>query len=91
MKKSLSAVVQGRVQGVGFRYFVLNRAKSMGVKGWVRNLPDGTVETLGTGEGEVLERFMQELKRGPIGSRVEKVEFQWLEDPLDFQDFEIKG
>ncbi len=91
MKKAVLAIVRGRVQGVGFRYFVLNRAKLLGISGWTRNLTDGTVETMGVGEPAALERFMQELRAGPVGSQVRSVDFQWVDGSFEFLDFEIRG
>ena len=67
------AVVQGRVQGVGFRYFAARAARELGVAGWVRNLPDGSVETLVEGDAEAVEGYLDRLRRGPLGSRVDGV------------------
>lgn len=65
MKKRIQAVVQGRVQGVGFRYFTRDRAASYGLSGWVRNLQDGGVEFEAQGEAEDLDAFTAEIKEGP--------------------------
>jgi acylphosphatase len=67
-------VVHGRVQGVGFRYFVVDAASSLQVRGWVRNLPQGTVEVLAEGPAESVERLQRVLERGPSSARVERVE-----------------
>jgi acylphosphatase len=67
-------VVSGRVQGVGFRYFVLEAAESEGLSGWVKNLPDGRVEVLAEGEREAVERFAGHVHRGPPHARVADVE-----------------
>jgi acylphosphatase len=67
-------LVQGRVQGVGYRYFALREAESLGVYGFVRNLPDGSVEVVGEGPEETLARFEEKLKEGPAFSRVAGVE-----------------
>ena len=67
-------VVSGRVQGVGFRYFVLDAAESEGLSGWVKNLPDGSVEVLAEGEREAVERFEGRIHRGPPNARVAGVE-----------------
>lgn len=91
MKKALWVIARGRVQGVGFRYFLLKQAQLLGIQGWTKNLADGTVETMATGAPAALERFLQVLREGPIGSRVESVEVQWPEGPFEFQDFEIRG
>lgn len=67
-------VVRGRVQGVGFRWFVLREAERLGLGGFARNLRDGTVEVVSQGPDEALERFEQTLRRGPTGARVDAVE-----------------
>ena len=67
-------LVQGRVQGVGYRYFALREAEGLGVSGFVRNLPDGTVEVVGEAPEETLARFEEKLKAGPAFSRVSTVE-----------------
>ena len=68
------AVVRGRVQGVGFRFFAERAARELGVRGWVRNRSDGTVETLAEGEAEAVDRYLDRLRKGPLGSRVDAVE-----------------
>lgn len=65
--------VSGRVQGVGFRYFVQSTAGRLGLSGWVRNLPDGSVEGVAAGDPETLQRFAQALRKGPAMSRVDSV------------------
>lgn len=65
--------VTGVVQGVGFRWFVRERARRLGLAGWVRNLPDGSVEVSASGDAGQLELLRGELVRGPNGARVEAV------------------
>jgi acylphosphatase len=65
--------ITGVVQGVGFRWFVRERARRLGLAGWVRNLADGTVEVLATGDAEKLELLRGELRRGPAGAAVQDV------------------
>ena len=62
------------MQGVGYRYFALREAEALGLSGFARNLPDGTVEVLGEGPEETLARFEEKLRAGPAFSRVEGVE-----------------
>ena len=82
------AVVSGRVQGVGFRFFAERAAKKAGVHGWVRNLDDGRVETVVEGSDDAVERYLEELRRGPHGSRVTDVAVE--DGPSDnFDSFEI--
>lgn len=72
--------VTGVVQGVGFRWFVRERARRLGLTGWVRNLSDGTVEVAASGDGNQLALFRAELERGPRGAAVESLEE--LTEPL---------
>jgi acylphosphatase len=67
-------IVSGRVQGVGFRWFVETTASREGVHGWVRNLPDGRVEASAEGDAEAIERFERALRHGPPAARVDDVE-----------------
>ena len=82
--------VEGRVQGVGFRFFVERVALQCGVKGYVRNLSDGRVEVCAIGEEQTLARLREQLETGPRGSRVERVE----EHPASLRqckNFSIEG
>lgn len=72
-QKAIAATVTGRVQGVGYRYSVLNVAGRLGLTGWVRNAPDGSVETWAQGRAPVLEEFVAFLKQGPRSAHVETV------------------
>ena len=83
-------VVRGRVQGVGFRWFVLRVARTEGLAGWVRNLPDGSVELVATGEAGALARLRGALRQGPPASRVEAVEELELPDATTGDGFEIR-
>jgi len=84
------AVLSGRVQGVGFRFFAERAAREAGVAGWVRNRPDGTVETLAQGDPASVARYFERLRTGPAGSRVMSL----LEEEAALQSydsFEITG
>ena len=84
-------LVEGDVQGVGFRYFTLRQALKLGIRGWVRNLPDGRVEALGAGAAEDLARFEAALRRGPDLARVATVEVHETEDQAGmFKSFIIR-
>src|SRR5262245_48449510 len=83
------AIVRGRVQGVGFRYFARQRAATTGVSGFVRNLPDGSVEVKAEGLPAALEKFEAELRRGPSFSEVADVAITSVE-PRGFSSFEIR-
>ena len=71
--KRLHIIVEGKVQGVGFRQFTVKQAAELGITGWVRNLPDGRVEALAEGIPGALAAFLRLLERGPRLARVEKV------------------
>jgi len=82
------AIVSGRVQGIGFRFFAERAAKKAGVFGWVRNLPDGRVETVVEGSDDAVARYLGEIRRGPLGSRVTEVAVE-DQQPEKLQSFEI--
>src|SRR5262250_2009619 len=67
-------MVRGRVQGVGFRWFVEHEAHMLGVAGWVRNNADGSVEVMAQGSREQLARLRTKLRQGPRAARVDDVE-----------------
>ncbi|HZV48176.1 MAG TPA: acylphosphatase [Candidatus Dormibacteraeota bacterium] len=87
----LHAVVRGFVQGVGFRYFVLDRARAAGLRGWVRNRPDGSVECLAEGPRPVLEALIEDLRTGPRPARVTGVELDWQAARGDLPAFDVTG
>ena len=66
-------LIQGRVQGVGFRWFVQREASELELRGWVRNTEDGEVEVLAAGEAGNLDELRDSLRRGPRGSRVDRI------------------
>ena len=74
-------IVQGRVQGVGFRYFVMREAQALGLAGWVRNLPDGRLEVLAAGDAGVVDALEGRLWHGPPHARVAEVEAKDAEPP----------
>ncbi|HNX74807.1 MAG TPA: acylphosphatase [Candidatus Rifleibacterium sp.] len=67
-------VIRGRVQGVGFRRYVFKQAQVMGISGWVRNNPDGSVETEAAGAGTTVQHFITAMHNGPFFARVDEVE-----------------
>jgi acylphosphatase len=74
----LDAVVHGRVQGVGFRYFVLRIANGLPISGWVANERDGSVRCVAEGARPELDRLLSALREGPPGADVRNVTEQWL-------------
>ena len=87
----LHLVIRGRVQGVGFRWFVVRRAEGLGLGGWVRNREDGAVEVEADGPRAALERLLAMLRRGPEGARVTEVEEAWSERDAPARGFRIRG
>jgi len=74
MRLARSYIVSGRVQGVGFRFFVNRAAAVEGLHGWVRNLADGRVEIRAEGEFDALERFERHVRQGPPAARVDEID-----------------
>lgn len=84
-------LVRGRVQGVGFRYFVLRRAQAAGLAGWARNLPDGSVEVVARGTDDELASLESALREGPPRSVVTDVERQEvLDEPNLPKSFDVR-
>lgn len=88
--KAVRAILSGQVQGVGFRAFAVRTARETGVRGWIRNLPDGTVETCVEGPPADVTRYLEALRKGPVSGTVTKVTEENL-PPQGFQVFEITG
>ena len=80
-------LVSGRVQGVGFRWFAIERASLEGISGWVRNLPAGDVEVVAEGDAEAMDRFERALRQGPGRARVDDVETDVLAPTGRFATF----
>ncbi|MDA0205141.1 MAG: acylphosphatase [Acidobacteria bacterium] len=89
-RKAKRFIVAGRVQGVGFRYFVRRQAQELGLAGLVRNLPDGRVEAFVEGPSAQLEQLEQLLREGPAVARVTGVDSSEAAPSLA-TDFEIRG
>ena len=89
MKVARRFVISGHVQGVGFRWFTQDTARLEGVTGWVRNLPDGSVEALIEGDSEAVTRVERAIRSGPRGARIEKVDVD-DEEPGGYRSFTIE-
>lgn len=87
--KAAHVFITGFVQGVGYRQFVKKIASNLGLKGWVKNLPDQRVEALLIGSKENIEQAIAECKKGPFLSEVENVEVDWRPSLEDLDTFEI--
>jgi acylphosphatase len=82
--------IVGRVQGVFFRATTCDEARSLGLSGWVRNLPDGSVEAVAEGEAEAVERFVEFCRHGPPSARVDHLERVEEEPRLESGRFEVR-
>ncbi|KUH31365.1 acylphosphatase [Thermococcus celericrescens] len=82
--------IHGRVQGVGFRWGMQREARKLGVSGWVRNLPDGTVEAVVEGDEERVEALIGWAHQGSALARVTRVEVKW-EEPEGLEGFRVTG
>lgn len=88
--KRLHVVVRGRVQGVYFRASARDRARQLGVTGWVRNCADGSVELVAEGTTERLAQLLTWCHGGPPGALVTDVEVRWQDATGEFVDFVIR-
>ena len=74
MIKKVRLIISGRVQGVGFRFWVKGKVKELGLNGWVRNLETGQVEVVLEGEESLVKKMVNECKQGPMLAQVDKME-----------------
>ena len=87
----IDATILGRVQGVGFRWFVLEAARGLGLRGWVANEGDGSVRCVAEGPRAQIEVLLVELERGPAGAYVERVIPRWGRAAGGLGRFEIRS
>lgn len=90
MKKRVNIIVSGRVQGVWYRAYTRDKAIELGLKGWVRNNPDGTVEIEAEGEEDKLIELINWCWQGSPASKVTDVKFKEKEYIGEYKDFEIR-
>lgn len=89
-KTRVNLKITGLVQGVGFRHFTRQVARSLNLTGWVRNVPDGTVEAVVEGPRADVENALSALRQGPSGSRVDSLDIERLAFRGDFDGFEVR-
>jgi acylphosphatase len=89
-KARLSLTISGRVQGVGFRASAYDEARSLGLAGWVRNVPGGEVEIVAEGKRENLEMLLAWAHSGPPGALVVHLQEEWASATGEFADFRIR-
>ena len=85
----IHAFVSGMVQGVSFRSTTIKIAKSLGIKGWIKNLPDGRVEIIAEGEKDKIDALIEFLKKGPPAAKVDNVDVKIENHKGEFKDFSI--
>lgn len=90
MQIGVHIIVQGLVQGVGFRYFVYLHAARLGLAGWVRNLYTSEVELEVEGDRSLIEELIKELKVGPRSAHVKDLKIEWQDFNNRYQTFEIR-
>ena len=83
-------IVNGLVQGVGFRYFVYSRAENLELKGYVKNFYTGEVNTVVEGEKYLIEDLFEKIKIGPMSAHVKNASINWTEPTYEFTRFEIR-
>jgi len=88
-RRRLHLRIRGLVQGVSFRWHTRRIAGSLGLTGWVRNLPDGSVEVMAEGEEDALQNFIAWCRKGPELARVESVEEHFADPTGEFFDFRL--
>jgi acylphosphatase len=83
-------LIEGRVQGVFYRYFTKELASNLGLKGWVKNIRDGRVEALFEGEKNIIEQAIKECYIGPPGAEVTKIDVKWEMFIGDHREFDVR-
>jgi acylphosphatase len=90
-QRAVVATITGLVQGVGYRYTTVRRAQELGLRGWVRNLPDGSVEAWAQGKGAVLDEFVRFLGQGPRAARVRSVDLRPVQPDATLMGFDVRS
>jgi acylphosphatase len=80
-------LVSGAVQGVGYRFFAIRKASLYGLKGFAKNLIDGSVEVVAEGEKGLIEEFIKDLRQGPISAHVTDIRIEWTKPTYKFESF----
>ena len=89
MNKQAKIIIKGRVQGVGFRFYVFNEASLLNLTGYVRNLYNGDVEIVAEGDQSAINALHQSVRIGPRSANVTSTDFSWLEKSKGYKDFKI--
>ena len=89
-RRRVLARISGRVQGVGFRFFARETANEFGITGYVRNLPDASLEVVAEGEEDVLKEFLEMLRDGPRSARVTDIQVSWGPPSDEYDLFSVQ-
>ncbi len=90
-KKQIHVMLDGRVQGVGYRFYAQKIAASIGLVGEIKNLPDGRVEVIAEGDESMLKSFITKLRQGPVSADVRSVDVDWHEATNSYKEFFVTG
>ncbi len=88
--KKIKTIIYGKVQGVGFRFFIQKSAQKYGIKGWVRNIDNDKVEIVCLGEQKEMDKLLKNIKKGPEGARIKKIETMQTDEQIISDKFTIK-
>jgi acylphosphatase len=88
--KAVHVIVEGRVQGVGFRHFTRHNAQRLGVHGWIRNRDDGSVEIQAEAARYRLKQFLKQVRKGPTHSWVQNVDVEWKTPQGESYGFRVR-
>jgi acylphosphatase len=83
-------IVQGLVQGVGYRFFAVEQAKNFNVQGYAKNLPNGNVEIIAEGGEGAIKGFIEQLRIGPPSAQISAVDVEWTDSEFGFTEFDIR-
>lgn len=86
---AVKIIVSGRVQGVGYRYFIARIASELELKGYVKNLFTGDVEIIAEGRKEFLEGLIEKAELGPMGATIKTCKVEWLDFKKKYDKFEV--
>ena len=83
-------IVQGMVQGVGYRFYVVELARQYSIRGYVQNLPNGRVAVVAEGDKGILNDFIERLRIGSTSAHVTGIDVKWSEEECGFKDFDVR-
>jgi len=89
VKKRVVIKIYGLVHGVNFRYYTVGEAQNLGLSGFVKNEPDGSVTIVAEGEEDKLKKMIEWAKKGPSWAKVEEIKIKW-EEPIGEEGFEVR-